>query len=709
MTCKSELKDLLGKFLRGLLSEDQSRAVQEHLKQCSECASELEVARKLLPGLEYLTEQHIPVDLLVAYQHKTLDYRSKEPGEWKKEEIEEHLDLCEDCQFELQQLKAFEEYDAGLSPVETVSKVASHPKLGLKKFLSTIPTYFASRKLRYAVVIATVLIILIIPTFLLRSQGPMIAVLPFEYVGPAEKEAFADGIIDDISVKLEKVSSLGCISSTSTYKYKNSKKSLKEIGDELGVDYLLLGTFRWEISDGKDKITIKPNLIAIQNQAQVWSENYSGSLNEIFAIQSEIIRKITIASKVVLSDQENRYIETKPTDNIEAYYHFLLGNISFKRRQHPEDLKVSIQMYKKAIELDSNFALAYTGLSRAFTEMYWHYKDWFSEAEQVSFLSGAKRTVDKAFKLQRDLPEAHLALGSYYYHEFDNDYALKEFAIAQKSLPNNSDLYEEIAYTLRRQGNWGKAFDNLKKALELDPNSVIKSLELARICKVLRQYPEAESYYNRAISLEPDWLTPYADKADLYVRWQGNTEKARKTLEEKLETVESDQLDILEGNYQKVLKRHTQAGKDSLSYFIIKAQVYRFMNQPKLMQTYYDSVRVILERRVQTHPEDAGLHSELGIAYATLGRKAEAIQEGKKGLELWPLSKEWLPGTAYIENLAQIYVLLGEYDAAIDQLEYLLSIPGYLSKAYLRIDPAWAPLRDHPRFQKLLKREASRV
>ncbi len=212
----------------------------------------------------------------------------------------------------------------------------------------------------------------------------------------------------------------------------------------------------------------------------------------------------------------------------------------------------------------------------------------------------------------------------------------------------------------------------------------------------------------------------YSDKAWLYVMSEGDIKKARKVLQEA--TGKTDQallastfvgLDVLDGDYQTALDRlpkvtaYTDPSgfNDTISYFLTKAKIFGLLNRPQLKLACYDSARIIMENKVQSRPSDSPFHSYLGIAYAGLGRKEEAIREGKKGVELLPVSKDAVDAPAYVLNLAQIYVMVGDYDSAIDQLGYLLSIPSQdISIPYLRIDPTWAPLRNHPRFQKLLAR-----
>jgi len=234
----------------------------------------------------------------------------------------------------------------------------------------------------------------------------------------------------------------------------------------------------------------------------------------------------------------------------------------------------------------------------------------------------------------------------------------------------------------------------------------------------MRDYLNAERCFNMAISINPDRPGPYAWKAWLYLSWEGDTEKARQSMEMAPEMIGEPGyvvrtwvlLDVFDGNYKKALERLSSVSLEAFEigfYFIPKAQlyaqIYGLMNQEQLEKEYYDLAKKIMEAKVQERPEDARFHSALGIAYAGLGRKQEAILEAEKAVELLPVHKEALRGAFRVEDLARVYIMVGEYDAAVDQLEFLLSIPGHLSIPWLRLDPMCAPLREHPRFQRLLE------
>ncbi len=577
------------------------------------------------------------------------------------------------------------------------------------------------KKMLPLVLAGLAVLILIVGYFTLLSKKEpesgikMLAVLPFENLGAPEQEYFADGITDEITTQLAKVSGLGVISRTSVLQYKDTKKTVQQIGRELGVQYVLEGTILWDKSEVNNRVRINPQLIRVKDGTHVWAETYDRVLEQVFALQADIAEKVASALNITLLEAEQRYIAAKPTENLEAYEYYLRGEDYFIYGKGEKDVRIAIEMYEKVVKLDPAFALAYARLSWAHSWLYWFY--WDNTDER---LNKAKEAVDKALKLKPDLPEAHLALGYYYYWgSWDYDRALEQFAIAQKGQPNNSDLLAAISFVQRRQGKFEQAVTNLKKAAELDPRAYDKADEVATTYRLMRKYAEAEYYLDRVISLAPDWPVAYSRKAWLYQISEGDTKKARKVFHEatgkadvSLLVPDLVWLDVLDGDYQTALGRlpgvcaYVDAGgrNDTISYFLTKAKIYGLLNRQQLKLVYSDSARIILENRIQSRPGEAFFHSYLGIAYAGLGRKEEAIREGKKGVELLPVPKDALDGPGYVQNLAQIYVMVSDYDSAIDQLEYLLSIPSEISIPYLRIDPTWAPLRNQPRFQKLLAR-----
>jgi serine/threonine protein kinase/tetratricopeptide (TPR) repeat protein len=619
--------------------------------------------------------------------------------------------------------------DAAIEISETLNLPAAVPPVTTAPPVSVESEIAAKAKSRRIAMIlgAAIIIVLfgIAVWFISKKPTPpsrkeiRLVVLPFENLGSAEDEYFADGITEEIMSRLSAIHTLGIISRTSAIQYKDSDKTIRQIGEELGVEYVLEGTVRWERpSEGASRVRVTPQLIRVSDDTHLWSDGYDAVLASIFQVQSDIAERVAQALDVTLLEPERRALKSRPTENMEAYEYYLRGNEYLRIGQRTElenDLGIAMQMYQKAVELDPNFALAYARLSRPHVFMYWWHHDRSEER-----LTMAKQAIDKAFRLNPNLSEAHLALGWYYYHgHLDYDRALEEFAITRKSQPNNSNLFMAIGSVQRRQGKFEQAVDNLKKWSELDPLSVRAMEQVGVTFRLMRKYPEAERYYERAISLSPDWPIPYAEKAQLYLLWERSTQEARAVLQEALDNVKSTEessivnvlvtLDVFDGNYQEALDRLSLKSEDIDNQFnfipnaLRCARIYGYMNKKELAKKYYQEARSILESKIQEHPEDSRFHSALGIAYAGLGRKEDAIREGKLGVKLLPVTKEAWRGLYRVEALAEIYVMVGEFDVAIDQLEFLLSVPGEMSIPLLRLDPAWDPLRDHPRFERLLE------
>lgn len=608
-----------------------------------------------------------------------------------------------------------------------IAGAAMEMSAALNKPLATPVT--ALRKIAMLVSVAIIIVITAIAARFVPQQHAQssskeirLVVLPFENLGPVEDGYFADGITDAITARLAGIPGLGVISRQSAMQYKKREKNISQIAEELRVDYILEGTVQRERpSDPASRVRIIPQLIKTSDDTHVWAHTYDNDMSKVFHLQSDLAEQVAQALDLTLREPARQVLMTKPTENMEAYDYYLRGK-DYSHRSHSESNKrIAIRMYGKAVELDPTFALAYAQLSHDHRMMYWNYYD-HSNAR----LALAKQAADRALELNPQLPEAHIALGAYFYHgHLDYDRALEQFAIARKSQPNNEDILSRIAYVQRRQGKFEQALTNLQRSYELDPLNHFIVTELGTTYVYLRKYQEAERYYVQAITLAPDVYSYYRSTAWIYLYAEGSTEKARTVLAEAMKSVKSEEhryltellvnIDVFDGKYQKALDRLSLESQDidnqeyideraySIPNALPYARICEYMNKKELAKKYYEEARSILELKIQLHPEHAKFHSALGVAYAGLGRKGESIQEGKTAIEMLPTGKDAIRGPDRVEDLARIYVMVGEYDAAIDQIEYLFSMPGPLSIPLLRLDPAWSPLRDHPRFKKLIE------
>jgi serine/threonine protein kinase/Flp pilus assembly protein TadD len=548
------------------------------------------------------------------------------------------------------------------------------------------------------------------------TQRKMLAVLPFENLGAPEDEYFADGITDEITSRLAKLSGLGVISRTSSIRYKDTDKSLSQIAEELGVSFILEGTIRWDKSGDTDRVRITPQLIKVSDNTHLWAENYGRDMSDIFAVQADIATQIASALDVTLQQPEREALEGRPTENLDAYHAYLRGQERLWAFDlSAENLNLAVMTLERATELDPDFALAYAALSEARSFIY---NQGYDRTEE--HLAKAKEALDRALILQPKLPEAHHAYGYYHYAGYRNyEKALQQYAIAQKSLPDDYRLMARIGWVLRRQGKFEEAIEYLKKASELNPRDPFLLNEIGVSLIYLRDYPAAERYYDRCISLAPDQPVGYFSKAILYWAWNGDLRAARAVLENAPERVGYSRWqwwvlyfqEFLERDYRGALNLLATVPFDMIkiaeySYpkVLLEADCYWMMDKVKLAHVAYDSARTLLEASVKEMPDDFRYRSALGWAYAGLDRKDEAIREGKLAVELMPVSKDALNSLDILEALGRIYIMVGEYEAALDVIDYQLSIPGWVSVSLFRIDPRYDPLRDNPRFQKLLEK-----
>jgi eukaryotic-like serine/threonine-protein kinase len=579
----------------------------------------------------------------------------------------------------------------------------------------TVPLQRGKRLLRYAAVGALVALALVAYFLVPREEGrrfpyKKIAVLPFENLGSAEDEYFADGLTDEITSRLSSISTLGVISRTSSMQYKRTSKTLPVVAKELGVDYILEGTIRWVKTGGSQRIRITPQLIKVSGDVHLWADNIDRTIDDIFAVQTEIATRVVKSLDIVLGESEKDAIEAIPTHNLEAYQTYLRG-LSYLHRSERLNIGMAIEIFHRAVQLDTTFALAYARLSYAHLYYFWLGYDRTKER-----LASAKECLDRAFALQGELPEASITLGYYYYYGYrDYDRALGAFSDAENKLPNNRDVLSAVAYIWRRQGKFAASAERLKRALELDPQAADLSLELGNTLGTQGLYAEGVVYLNRSIDLLPDQEGAYAWKAEMYLAWCGDTKKGRNELERipsKYQPwVDLTWIDIYERKYQSALDRLDRAPVRTsvdqqwiVPVSQLRGIVYRFMNDQMRSRASFDSARVFLESEIKKRPDDYRLHQSLGVVYAGLGRSAEAVREAELAAEQLPLSVDALFGLRPIVSLAQVYIMVGKYDAALDKLEYLLSLraPRWITPPILRLDPIYDPLRSNPRFQALL-------
>jgi serine/threonine-protein kinase len=547
------------------------------------------------------------------------------------------------------------------------------------------------------------------------DEQKMLAVLPFKNLGEPADQYFTDGLTEEITSRLASLSGLGVISRTSADRFRGSSKSLREIGAELGAGYVLEGSVRWErAADGRGRIRVTPQLIRVRDDSHLWATQYDAELTEVLKVQAAIAEQVTSALDVALRDTERRALVQEPTKNSAAYDYYLRGKEYHFRGYDRENLFAAAELYGKAVESDSMFADAWARLSQAHSAVYWHYHDRSRERLEM-----AKQAADRAMALSPGLPEGHVALGYYYYYGFlDFDRAIQEFTAAYARQPNNSQLLAAMAYVERRQGRWGDAITHLNAALRLDPQSHDLAHNLADTYFSVRRYAEADRYLDRALSLAPDFERSWAYKAHLQLVWRGDLARAREILRDGARRLEfgalaasmnatntvSGALMTADPAFQAMIDRLSAVAfeGDSARYFMLKAEANHFRGRVREARIYADSARAAYEDRLRTAAPDFHYHVMLSLAYAILGRNADAMREATRATEVLPISRDANTGPFASTNLARINMMVGNLDTAVVQLERLLTIPSWISREALRVDPTWQPLRAHPAFRRLL-------
>jgi serine/threonine protein kinase/Flp pilus assembly protein TadD len=540
----------------------------------------------------------------------------------------------------------------------------------------------------------------------------VLAVLPFENLGAPEDQYFANGTTDAVAANLACLGELMVISRSSTMLYRGSQKTPRQIGEELGAAYLLTGTIQWDKSQTPNHVRVTTSLVSVARSNDIWAQSYDRVLDKVFAIQTDIGNEVGRALKIAIHRGTEARALSQPTDNLEAYDFYLRGNDYFNRSWELPDIQHATQMYQRAVELDSGFALAYAMLARGHASMYWEHFD-----RSDYRLQAAQQAAEKALALQPDLAEGHVARGYCYYQgHLDYEHALQEFDTALRNSPSNAEIYNAIAAVMRRQSRLQEAAQNFIKALELDPRSPLKAFDVALTYGMMRRFALSNQYLERAAALAPEWSLVHIYKAWLPIFEDGDVERSRRVLAEA-----SQQADLQRSNYyskyywwllrnvepdlNRVLAQ-VRMGSDSAAYYLQIAELSRLLGHREIVKTYADSAYSVLDPKAVQHPDDAQVQSYLGLCYAFLGNQPSALTHGAKALELLPSSRDAFDAPYFIVNLAESEVVFGQYESAIEHLKLLLSVPGFATAQYLKLDPLWKPLAKFPAFQDLLRSKA---
>jgi TolB-like protein/tetratricopeptide (TPR) repeat protein len=538
----------------------------------------------------------------------------------------------------------------------------------------------------------------------LDIDRPSIAVLPFENLSSEEENAyFASGLHEGVLTLLNGVAGIRVISRTSVLQYEANRPNVRVIAGELGVNHVAEGS----VQRIGNRLRVTVQLIDPSTDDHLWANQYNRTLDDAFAVQSEIAQAIVGSLAAVLSPEEQGAISETPTENPEAYRFYLQGQAYFGRPGFSkEDLEAAENLFERAVALDPDFGLALAQLSRVHARMYILGQD-----RSQSRFAAQRTAAEEARRVQPDLPYTHVAVGDVYYASGDYRSALGEYQTALAGLPNDSEVHKWIGYAHRRLGNWSDVFAAFETATRLNPRDADLYQDLGgNTFKIIHRYAEAVAAYDRALTLAPDYGSAAWGKGLTYLTWQGQLDTLRASLEHMSAPPTRDllQLQLWERDADGVFAVLGE-GEDSLlisrgrieTRSLYSAWAHRLRGDQRAARAAFDSARVLLEEYEVENPDDPGVHGGLGYAYAGLEQSADAVHSVERLLEPYIDRMTW---PQWAEEGAKIMAQAGLVSQAVEYLEPLLDGPSNTSVKKVRMEWHYDPIRDNPRFRALLER-----
>jgi TolB-like protein/Tfp pilus assembly protein PilF len=552
-----------------------------------------------------------------------------------------------------------------------------------------------------------------------------IAVLPFESLSASKDDTyFADGVQDEILNNLAKIAQLTVISRTSVMQYRaDQKRDLRQVANALGVANVLEGTVR----RNGNRVRVSTELIDARQDKTTWADSFDRDLTDIFAIQSEVAQTIATKLAATLSPEEKQNIEKKPTENLEAYDLYLRArellvnaHVSMTYGSVEKPVLDAIGFLEQAVRLDPKFTLAYCASAQANDFLYFLYNP---TPERRALADAA---VNRALGLQPDLPEVHLAYAYHLYRGQDYERARVQLAIARRGLPNDARAIWYEALIDRRQGRFEKAIQEFSDAIIRDPHNPIFIEDLAVTLCYTRQFRAAEQVFDRLIELSPEQPKQKVGKAVLVTFYKTGDDSAVRSAIAALPASMADDPGALswrlafalvdrDWSQAKELIEKMKGGDDEgdFAYGLIPVPVgcysillARLQREQPGANAGFAETREQLNQKVQKAQGDAKLLSQLAVVDALLNNREVAISEATHAVELLPISKDALSGPFMEMNL--VYAWTNELDLAFEKLDSLIKVPSGVFYGQLKRDPYWEPLRQDPRYEKLLAELALR-
>jgi TolB-like protein/Flp pilus assembly protein TadD len=544
------------------------------------------------------------------------------------------------------------------------------------------------------------------------DDRPTIVVLPFENLGRPQDAFFADGLTEEITKDLAALRSLRVTSRTSAMLYRGIRKPLRDVAQELGVDYVLEGTVRWEIGpNGHPRVRVTPQLIHAADDAHVWADAYNRELQDIFEVQQEISRRVIGALGITLFPGEIRRTSRPQPQNLDAYRAYLRG-LQLKNQPFYSE-KYSLKaatMFERAVALDPAFAAAWAELSQIHSALA------FNNDGPPNEMEHAQQALGKATALAPNLPDVLLAEAYFTYRCLgDFDAALEQLSSAAQLFPNDAGVFESLGYVLRRKGRLKESITMLKNAAGLNPRFSETLWGIGETYRAMRNYEQADRYFEQAISLAPDEPHFWQERVLNRFAWNGDVREARELLGrapvlESFElTATAFQLDLYERQYERALMRLTPdqvrglPAPDSSRIAMLEVFARERLGDRQGALKAAEANLIDLQARLALFPKEAISHAYLAIALAQLGREAEAFAEAEQAVRL--KSHDAFNGPPTIQAYAMVEAILGYRQKSIGRLRRLFKLDyrSAISSAELRLDPVWDSLRREPAYENLLQ------
>jgi TolB-like protein len=713
---KGHLPDL-EKELERLIKADDENMVLLYSRRCLEviitdlCECELKRPRKTEPLKGIIDRLHkedkVPSHIITSMHGlNELSTYGAHPKDFDPEQVKpvlNNLDIIIKWYLKYKVIwtdikaKPTEEIRQETKSTEDVKKSIQIPKKRLTVILSGLIVFIV---ILFAVLFLTNIIGSGKPT---KELEKSIAVLPFLNDSPdKENTYFINGIMDEVLINLQTIKDLRVISRTSVEKYRGPEKpSIPEIAKELGVNFIVEGSGQ----KYGNKFSLRIQLIRAVKESHLWAESYDQEIkevNDILTLQKQIAESIAKELKAVITPQEENLIRQVPTNNPLAYDHYLKG----KQYNSENKRDLSIDMLSEAIKQDPEFVTAYLARASLYSSIYFTKGKFYDKNDWDSFDRLAKADLEKAMKINPNLPEVKLTQAAQlYWLDRKHDKALELLNEVKTQMSNSPSFFALRSYILRRTGQWEESYEDMQKAILLDPLNDYFYYQTALHYRLIRRYPEAIEFHNSSLSLGqiPD---NKIYKFLIILLWKGDVDEALKVSELSIADLGYSYF-YYKRQYDKLIPNSNMV-EDQWKYFpkSLRLAEAHFLNADfTLCRKYADSAIAELNLKIKESPEDERYYASLGYAYAYKGESKQAIENAQKAVKLKPLKLDAWQGYEKELDLAKVYILTGEYDLAMDKIEFLLTIPGDLSVPLLKIDPAYDKLRALPRFQKILMTE----